>query len=58
VLGKPAPSWGVTQWANLPDDKKTLDAKDYKGNIVAILCFQMGGKRCRTYGFSNWKKVI
>jgi murein DD-endopeptidase MepM/ murein hydrolase activator NlpD len=58
VLGKPAPSWGVKLWTNLPDDKKTIDASDYKGKIVAIFCFQVGCSRCRSYGFANWKEVM
>ncbi len=35
-----APSWGDTQWINLPKGKKSLDVDDYKGKIVYLYFFQ------------------
>lgn len=58
VLGKPAPAWGVERWDNLPDDQKSLDAGDFKGNTVAIFCFQSSCPVCRKTGFTVWKKLI
>ena len=30
ILGQKAPSWGVTEWKNLPEGKKQLDLEDFK----------------------------
>ncbi len=35
-----APSWGDTQWINLPKGKKSLDVEDYRGKIVYLYFFQ------------------
>ena len=35
-----APSWGKTEWINLPAGKKSLDISDYRGKVVYLAFFQ------------------
>ena len=58
ILGKQAPSWGVTEWKNLPEGKKQLDLKDFKGKVVYLYCFQSWCPGCHKYGFPTLKKAI
>lgn len=38
--GMMAPTWGKTEWINLPQGKKTLDIEDYRGRVVYLALFQ------------------
>ncbi len=38
--GMIAPTWGETEWLNLPQGKKNLDVEDYRGRVVYLALFQ------------------
>ena len=42
IVNQKAPSLGVTEWRNLPEDLDTLDINDLHGKVVYL------------YGFQNW----
>ena len=48
IVGKAAPSWGVTEWINLPKKKTTLDIADFKGKVVYLFCFQSWCPGCHS----------
>ncbi|MDP7134267.1 MAG: redoxin family protein, partial [Planctomycetota bacterium] len=58
ILGQKAPSWGVTEWKNLPEGKKQLDLEDFKSKVVYLYCFQSWCPGCHRYGFPTLKKAI
>lgn len=58
ILNKKAPSWGVQDWYQLPDGKKSLDITDFKGKVVYLYCFQSWCPGCHKYGFPTLKDVI
>ena len=58
IVGKPAPSWGVTEWFNLPDKKTTLDIAEFKGKIVYLFCFQSWCPGCHSSGFPTLRTLI
>ena len=39
-IGMIAPTWGETEWINLPQGKKKLDVEDYRGRVVYLALFQ------------------
>lgn len=49
--GKPAPTWEVDSWINLPEGKTTVDIADYKGKVVYLYCFQSWCPGCHSRGF-------
>ncbi len=51
ILGQKAPSWKVTQWANLPGGQGPLDVGDYKGKVLYLYCFQSWCPGCHSHGF-------
>jgi thiol-disulfide isomerase/thioredoxin len=57
ILGKPAPSLGVSYWINLPKGKKTLDVLGHRGKIVYLYCFQSWCPACNSHGFPLLKDV-
>lgn len=57
IAGQPAPSWGVTQWLNLPKGKKSLDVGDYRGRVLYLYCFQSWCPGCHRYGFPTLQRV-
>ena len=58
VLGKPAPSWSVEKWINLPPDKKSLDIQDFQGKVLYLYCFQSWCPGCHSHGFPTLQKMI
>ncbi len=38
--GMMAPTWGKTEWINLPQAKSSLDIEDYRGRVVYLALFQ------------------
>jgi len=51
LIGKPAPTWGVGKWFNLPEGKSSLDVSDFKGKVVYLYCFQSWCPGCHKHGF-------
>ena len=37
ILYQPAPSWGVSEWFQLPAGKATLDVDDFKGKVIYFM---------------------
>ena len=58
VLDKAAPSWGVTEWINLPEKKTALDIADFKGKVVYLFCFQSWCPGCHSSGFPTLRTMI
>ena len=58
IVGQAAPSWGVAQWTNLPQDKKALDLTDFSGKVVYLYCFQSWCPGCRQYGFPTLVDLV
>ncbi|MEE9131319.1 MAG: TlpA disulfide reductase family protein [Phycisphaerales bacterium] len=58
IVGQAAPSWGVAQWTNLPQDKKALDLSDFSGKVLYLYCFQSWCPGCRQYGFSTLVELV
>jgi len=58
IVGRPAPSWGVTEWINLPAGKQTLDVDDLEGRVVFMLGFQSWCPGCHSRGFPTLKQLI
>ena len=57
IIGLPAPSWGVTDWYNLPEGRKTLDVSDFEGKVVYLFGFQSWCPGCHSHGFPALKQV-
>ncbi len=58
IAGRPAPSWGVSEWINLPEGSLTLDVTDLKGTVVFMLGFQSWCPGCHSRGFPTLKQLI
>ncbi|MCH8242855.1 MAG: redoxin family protein [Planctomycetes bacterium] len=58
IVGKAAPSWGVTEWINLPEKKTTLDVADFQGKVVYLFCFQSWCPGCHSSGFPTLRTMI
>jgi len=58
IAGRKAPSWGVTQWLNLPDNREGLDIADFKGKVVYLYGFQSWCPGCHRHGFPTLKEII
>lgn len=58
IVGKAAPSWGVTEWINLPEKKTTLDIANFKGKVVYLFCFQSWCPGCHSSGFPTLRTMI
>jgi len=58
IAGRPAPSWGVTEWINLPAGERSLDVDDLKGQVVFLLGFQSWCPGCHSRGFPTLTRLI
>ncbi len=58
ILGRPAPSWGVQRWINLPDDATSLDVGDFEGKVLYLYCFQSWCPGCHSQGFPTLQTMI
>ena len=58
ILGKPAPSWIVDNWTNLPADAESINVSDYQGKVIYLYCFQSWCPGCHKYGFPTLQKLI
>ncbi len=58
ILNQKAPSWGVSDWFQLPEGKKSLDIDDFTGKVVYLYCFQAWCPGCHKYGFPTLQEVI
>lgn len=58
IAGRPAPSWGVSEWINLAEGSRTLDVTDLKGQVVFMLGFQSWCPGCHSRGFPTLKRLI
>jgi thiol-disulfide isomerase/thioredoxin len=57
ILYQPAPSWGVSEWFQLPAGKATLDVHDFKGKVIYLYCFQNWCPGCHSHGFPLLQKL-
>lgn len=57
ITGKPAPSWDVASWHQLPEGKKALDVADFKGKILTLYFFQSWCPGCHRTGFPRLKEL-
>ena len=57
ILYQPAPSWGVSEWVQLPAGKATLDVADFKGKVIYLYCFQNWCPGCHSHGFPLLQKL-
>ena len=57
ILYQPAPSWGVSEWFQLPAGKATLDVADFKGKVIYLYCFQNWCPGCHSHGFPLLQKL-
>ena len=51
ILYQPEPSWGVSEWFQLPAGKSKLDIDDFRGNVIYLYCFQNWCPGCHSHGF-------
>jgi thiol-disulfide isomerase/thioredoxin len=58
IVGRDAPSFGVSQWRNLPGEAKTLDVDDFRDKVLYLYCFQSWCPGCHSRGFPTLKKLI
>jgi len=58
IAGRPAPSWGVTEWINLPAGERSLDVDDLEGRVVFVLGFQSWCPGCHSRGFPTLTQLI
>jgi thiol-disulfide isomerase/thioredoxin len=58
ILHRPAPAWGVTQWLNLPKDKRSVELADYRGKVIYLYAFQSWCPGCHQHGFPTLKELI
>ena len=58
ILGQPAPSWNVAQWANLPANSQSLNIADLSGKVVYLYCFQSWCPGCRQHGFPTLVDLV
>ncbi len=58
IVGRPAPSWGVTEWINLPAGERSLDVDDLEGTVVFVLGFQSWCPGCHSRGFPTLRQLI
>ncbi len=58
IAGRAAPSWGVTQWINLPEGAVTLDVDDFKGKVLYVLGFQSWCPGCHSQGLPTLQRLI
>ncbi len=58
ILGRPAPSWDVAQWAKLPPNSKSLDITDFSGQVLYLYCFQSWCPGCRQHGFPTLVDLV
>ncbi|MCH9023970.1 MAG: TlpA family protein disulfide reductase [candidate division Zixibacteria bacterium] len=58
IMGKPAPSWLVDNWTNLPADAESINVSDYQGKVIYLYCFQSWCPGCHKYGFPTLQKLI
>ena len=58
ITGRPAPSWGVTEWINLPAGERSFDVDDLEGRVVFVLGFQSWCPGCHSRGFPTLKQLI
>jgi len=58
IRDQPAPSWGVTDWHNLPRGVSTLDVADFRGKVVYLYCFQSWCPGCHRSGFPTLRSMI
>ena len=57
ILHQPAPSWGVSEWFQLPAGKASLDVDDFKGKVIYLYCFQNWCPGCHSHGFPLLQKL-
>ena len=57
MVSKPAPSWVVNQWINLPEGKQTLDVSDFKGKVLYLCFFQASCPGSKTHGLPTLKAL-
>lgn len=57
ILYQRAPSWGVSEWFQLPAGKATLDVDDFKGKVIYLYCFQNWCPGCHSHGFPLLQKL-
>ncbi len=57
IVGKVAPAWRVSAWANLPKGKRVLDVGDYSGKVVYLHFFQAGCAVCQGESIPTMKMV-
>lgn len=57
ILGREAPTWEISQWANLPPGVKALDVDDFEGKILYLFCFQSWCPGCHSHGFPTLQTV-
>jgi len=58
ILNQKAPSWEISSWFQLPEDRKSLDVADFKDKVIYLYCFQSWCPGCHTYGFPTLKEII
>ena len=57
IKDKPAPAWKLKSWVTLPEGKKALDVKDFRGKVLFAYCFQSWCPGCHSKGFPTLKAV-
>jgi thiol-disulfide isomerase/thioredoxin len=58
ITGAEAPSWGVSEWINLPRGTQALDIDDLRGKVVYLLGFQTWCPGCHSRGLPTLKQLI
>ncbi|MHC4108134.1 MAG: peroxiredoxin family protein [Planctomycetota bacterium] len=58
IEGAKAPSFGVEQWINLPEGKRSLQLRNLHGKVVYLLCFQSWCPGCHSHGFPTLVELI
>jgi len=58
IEGKPAPTWEVSEWINLPAEKTALDLSDYEGKVLYLTFFQTMCPGCHQHGLPSLNYAI
>ncbi|MEM9399916.1 MAG: TlpA disulfide reductase family protein [Verrucomicrobiota bacterium] len=56
-VGEKAKTWGVEQWYQLPEGKKSLDLEDFSGKVIYLYGFQSWCPGCHSHGFPTLQKL-
>ena len=58
IKGQQAPSWGITEWIQLPGSRRVIDVENFRGKVLYLYCFQTWCPGCHLSGFPTLETLI